>query len=131
VELNERNASSFFSRRNVSLRMENYEGEENFAEKYEEDYEEDFNNAELSSLKHVLLVLLRYVLYGGLVAILVKYAPEYGQTISNSELMVIGAVAAGVILIGERILPKTSTMALKLTRVHRSTARNVSTTQNK
>jgi hypothetical protein len=87
--------------------------QESFEENYEENYDEDFNGS-LCSLRHVIIVLAKYVIYGLVVPAIVRYAPVYGAAISEQELVVIGAVAAGVILVGEKVVPKTSTLALKM-----------------
>jgi hypothetical protein len=79
----------------------------------QENYEEEFSSPGLCSLRELLFVAIRYAVYGLFVAGIVHIVPTYGSAISNAELAVIGAVAAGVILVGERIIPDSSWFALR------------------
>lgn len=85
-----------------------YEGYED-----QENYEEEFSSPLFCSLQKMICVLAKYALYGAFVAAIVHFVPTYGEAISSAELTVIGAVAAGVILIGERIIPDSSWFALR------------------
>ncbi len=85
---------------------EGYEEQENYQD-------EEFSSPLFCSLQKMIFVLAKYALYGAFVAAIVHFVPTYGEAISSAELGVIGAVAAGVILIGEKIIPDSSWIALR------------------
>ncbi|GAQ93335.1 hypothetical protein KFL_014490010, partial [Klebsormidium nitens] len=74
-----------------------YEGYEDQQENYQED--EYFSGRTLCDLRTALIVLARYAIYGAFTAFIVHVVPVYGSALSSDELLVIGAVVAGVILI--------------------------------
>lgn len=85
---------------------EGYEDQENYQD-------EDFTSPTLCSIRELFFIAIRYAVYGLFVAGIVHIVPTYGSAISTAELAVIGAVAAGVILIGERVIPDSSWFALR------------------
>lgn len=86
---------------------EGYEEQENYQE------DENFTGRTLCDLRSALFVLARYALYGAVTAFIVHIVPTYGSAISEAELVVIAAVVAGIILIGEKVIPDSSFFALR------------------
>lgn len=79
-----------------------------------QDRDEEFRSPGLfCGLQKLIYVLAKYILYGAFTAAIVYHVPTYGSALSNDELLVIGAVVAGVVLIGERIIPDYSYFALR------------------
>lgn len=91
----------------LPTQYEGYEEQENYQE------DENFTGRTLCDLRSALFVLARYALYGAVTAFIVHIVPTYGSAISEAELVVIAAVVAGIILIGEKVIPDSSFFALR------------------